>query len=73
MSNKRFIIQHAKFYVHAGKFRGYLFTGDARQKHAKRNGIGAENPGGMGMGMWKNFLRPTPSPILPLAYRSPPR
>ena len=31
-------------YVRAGKFRGYLFTGDARQKYAKQNGIGAGNP-----------------------------
>ena len=31
-------------YVRAGEFRGYLFTGNARQKYAKRNGIGAGNP-----------------------------
>ena len=28
-------------YVRAGEFRGYLFTGNAREKYAKRNGIGA--------------------------------
>ena len=32
------------FYVRAGEFRGYLFTGNAWQKYAKRNGIGAGNP-----------------------------
>ena len=30
------------FYVRAGEFRRYLFTGNA--KYAKRNGIGAGNP-----------------------------
>ena len=34
----------AKFYVGVGEFRGYLFTGNAWQKYAKRNGIGAGNP-----------------------------
>ena len=28
-------------YVLAGVFRAYLFTGNARQKYAKRNGTGA--------------------------------
>ena len=28
----------------AGEFRGYLFTGNAWQRYAKRNGIGAQNP-----------------------------
>ena len=28
-------------YVRAGEFREYLFTGNTRQKYAKRNGIGA--------------------------------
>ena len=28
-------------YVRAGEFREYLFTGNKRQKYAKRNGIGA--------------------------------
>ena len=31
--------------LRAGEFRRYLFTGDARQKYAKRNGIGAGNLG----------------------------
>ena len=30
-------------YVRPGEFRGYSFTGNARQKYAKRNGIGAGN------------------------------
>ena len=33
-----------KCYVKAGEFRGYLFAGNASQKYAKRNGIGAEYP-----------------------------
>ena len=32
------------YYVRAGEFRGYLFTGNAWPKYAKRNGIGARNP-----------------------------
>ena len=32
------------YYVRAGEFLGYLFTGNAWQKDAKRNGIGAGNP-----------------------------
>ena len=32
-------------YVRASEFRGYLFTGNAWQKYAKRNRIGAGNPG----------------------------
>ena len=32
------------WYVYAGEFRRYLFTGNAWQKYAKRNGIGAGNP-----------------------------
>ena len=31
-------------YVSVGEFCGHLFTGNARQKYAKRNGIGAGNP-----------------------------
>ena len=31
------------FYVRADEFRGYLFTGNAWQNYAKRNGIGAGN------------------------------
>ena len=33
-----------KFYVRVGEFRGYLFTGNAWQKYAKRSAIGAGNP-----------------------------
>ena len=32
------------FYVCAGEFRGYIFTGNAWQKYARRNGICAGNP-----------------------------
>ena len=32
------------FHVRGGEFRGYLFTGNAWQEYAKRNGIGAGNP-----------------------------
>ena len=32
------------FYARVVEFRGYLFTGNAYQKYAKRNGIGAGNP-----------------------------
>ena len=31
------------WYVRTSEFRGYLFTGNARQKYAKRNRIGAGN------------------------------
>ena len=31
-------------YVRAGEFRGHLFTGNARQKYAKRNGMGEGYP-----------------------------
>ena len=31
-------------YLHAGEFRRYLFTGNACQKNARRNRIGAGNP-----------------------------
>ena len=31
-------------YVSVGEFRGHLFTGNAWQKYAKRNGIGSGNP-----------------------------
>ena len=32
------------YYIRAGEFRGYLFTGDAWEKYAKRNKISAGTP-----------------------------